>query len=211
MGEWGGMDRGTVIQRALEKLGEREYVEETATEDPVRRAYDVVVRRCNARFKWSFCRVTGRELGVKERDEEGWRRGYYVELPDDCMVVEAVRRESGEKVRHSEFGIDPERRQRVVFVEGVGKDSKLYLDYIADIVTLGGVLPDSAPYFCEGVICELAGELAISIVSNAELAAAYKAEARENLQRAIDMDARQWKSNDQHPLRGIMERNILWK
>ena len=156
-------------------------------------------------------RVTGRELGVKERDEEGWRRGYYVELPDDCMVVEAVRRESGEKVRHSEFGIDPERRQRVVFVEGVGKDSKLYLDYIADIVTLGGVLPDSAPYFCEGVICELAGELAISIVSNAELAAAYKAEARENLQRAIDMDARQWKSNDQHPLRGIMERNILWK
>ena len=44
MGEWGGMDRGTVIQRALEKLGEREYVEETATEDPVRRAYGEAVQ-----------------------------------------------------------------------------------------------------------------------------------------------------------------------
>ena len=207
----GGMDRGTVIQRALEKLGEREYVEGTATEDPVRRAYDIVVRRCNGRYKWSFARVVGRILEVKERDEEGWGRGYYVELPEDCLMVESLMTERREKVRHSAFGIEPETRKRVVYVEGVGKGSKLYLDYIADIITLGGVLPDCAPFFCEGVVCELAGELAISIVSNADLAAAYKAEARENLQRAMDIDARQWKSNDQHPMRDIMRSNILWR
>lgn len=210
MGEWWGMDRGTVIQRALEKLGCREYVEGTATEDPVRRAYDVVVRRCNGRFKWSFARVSGRRLEVKERDEEGWERGFYVELPDDCLIVESIMTERREKVRHSEFAVDPETRRRVVLVEGVDRETRLYLNYTADIITLGGVLPDSAPYFCEGVVCELASELALSIVSNKNLAEAYKAEARENLQRAIDIDARQWKSNDQHPLRDVLGRNIFW-
>ncbi len=207
----GGMDKGTVIQRALEKLGEREYVEKTATEDPVRRAYDIVVRRCNGRYKWSFARVVGRRVKVQEREGKHWKKGYYVELPDDCLLVESLTDGSGEKVRHSEFCIEPEERKRIVLVEGVEKESDLYLNYTADIVTLGGVLPDSAPYFCEGVICELAAELAISVVSSGDLAAAYKAEARENLQRAMDIDARQWKSNDQHPMREILRSNILWR
>lgn len=204
------MDKGTVIQRALEKLGEREYMENTATEDPIKRAYDIVVRRCNGRFKWSFARVTGRKLEVKERDDEGWERGFYVELPDDCLIVESITDARRNKVRHSEFAINPETRKRIVFIEGVNKETELYLAYTADIITLGGELPESAPYFCEGVVCELAAEIAISIISNADLAAACKAEAAQNLQRAIDIDARQWKSNDQHPLRDIMKSNIFW-
>lgn len=205
----GCMDKGTVIERALSKLGDREFVERTATEDPVRRAYDFILRKANALHRWSFARVIGRKAEVKERDAEGWAKMNYIEIPYDCLRMEHVTTERGIKVRHSEFGIRPGAGIRIAAVEGVEKGDTLLLTYIADLIALNVEPPDESPYFCEGVICALAADLAMSIINNEQMAQAYNEEARVAFQRAIDNDARQWQSNDQHPLRGILRREIL--
>lgn len=204
------MDKGSVIERALSKIGAREHVDRTATDDPVRRAYDFVLRRCNALHKWSFCRVTGFAVTVvKGGDGERWREAAFIVLPDDCLRLEEIRNVRGEKIRHSEFCTDPQTRMRYVLVPGYSGGEKLFITYTCDLVNLDGNLPDYAPFFCEGVILYLAAELAESITARFDLADKLRQEGEKAMQQAIDMDARQWLSNDQHPWRDIERRDIF--
>lgn len=197
------MERMQVIELAYGKIGKREYKEDTATYDPVRAVYDVVLRRANARFHWTFARVVGRKLEELGRCGDGV---VYYGVPDDCLTVYDVLDGRGEKVRHWELGMEPESMSRAIIAEGVGE---VYLTYTSDFVKLGGSIPDEAAEFAEGVVLMLASELAVRVVGQHKLAGELGQQAEYWMERAMVRDARQWASNKQHPLRDVMHRDIL--
>lgn len=209
------MEKMQVVQLAYAELGEREYVENTATYDAVRAVYDVVLRRAQARFHWTWARVSGRRLeeldgeaaedggGVSER-----RRGSrYFMVPADCLSVYGLEDADGRAVRHWEIGVDPVSMERCVVAEGA--EGEVYMTYTSDLVARGGSVPDEAAEFCEAVVLMLAGKLARAVESNYELAGDLEQRAELAMQRAMVKDARQWASGKQDPLRGVLRRDIL--
>lgn len=72
-----------------------------------------------------------------------------------------------------------------------------------------GQLPDIAVSFCEALTYLLASRLALSVRHDDNMAASMYQLYEGSRQRAIDIDVRQDGSNDQHPLEGILARNIM--
>ena len=115
-----------IVQLAYAEIGEREYVEDTATYDPVRAVYEVVLRRANARYHWTWARVSGRRLeelsggGEEHGGVERRANARYFEVPADCLSVYALEDGDGRAVRHWEMGVDPVSMARCVVVRDWG-------------------------------------------------------------------------------------------
>lgn len=126
-------------------------------------------------------------------------------VPSDCLRIMEVVDECGRKLRHWSLSMDVDRQERILIAPGEGA---AYLTYTADLIQCGSAIPDFAPMYCNGVIALLAARLAPSMLGNEQLGQMLFQEAEGYLREAILQDKRQERSNDQHPLRGILERDI---
>lgn len=128
------------------------------------------------------------------------------QLPHDCMRIIRLSNRWGGKVPHWTLGVDVDSRERVIYTEGADEPR---LTYTADILQAGAALPDDAPLFAQGVIHLLAARLAPSMLGNPAMGQQLKAQAEDYLREAILIDKRQERSNDQHPLMEIVNRDVL--
>lgn len=232
------MDKFAIITQALMRLGEREYKQGSAVYEPARIFFPVAMREANARHNWSFARrlfVPLRPLAKHEhhgahavnaperhekaprdhvghhcpREHEKRREGAFkcvFVVPEDCLRIIGLYDKGFRKVDTWHLGVDPDTQQRVIYAPEAAEPR---LTYVADLVAAGGCIPDHAPLYCAGVVSLLAARLAPAILGNEQIGQQLQAEAERYLQEAILQDRRQDASNDQHPLRSILERDIL--
>lgn len=193
------MNRSTVYQHALALLGEVNYKQHTGTDGICYQEYPDAVRQANAMSNWSFARSKRvlKPLGKEASD------GIFVyNLPADCLrVLELRDTVTGQKVRHFEiYG-------RTLEIQGHPSDN-VTLVYTSDILASRDELPDEAPLFCKYVITLLAARICPTITGNPQLTQSLEAQAQQFYFDALTQDRQQARSNDQHPLKGIMDSNI---
>lgn len=194
------MNRTTVYEHALRLLGEVNYKKHTATDGVCVQMYPDAVRFANAIANWSFARTKRTLAPLAKKATDGV---YTYNLPADCLrVIKVLDTASQKKVRHfSIYG-------RTLEVEGHGSSS-ITLIYTSDLLACREDLPDEAPIFCEYVIHLLAAKIAPSITGNIQLTAQLNAEATQLMHQALVQDRQQARSNDQHPLKAILENNVF--
>lgn len=195
------MDRATIYQLALLKLGNYEYEEGSPPALACERLYPHVMRMANAWYDWSFCNVRKVLEGDKKKDYGGGRWLYA--LPAGCLKLKKVLTYDGhKKIR------EPELVARGLTVGDDGADGVM-VDYQADLVGTAGELPDMNPEFCEGVAALLASNLALNITGRYDLGKNLKEETRQYFSRAIAHDKQQDWSNDKDPMTLLMKNNFL--
>lgn len=122
------------------------------------------------------------------------------------MRIISLHDETGEKAREWTLAMDSDRQERIVHVPYVQAAT---LNYTADLLQCGGAIPDFAPAFCNGVIALLAARIAPSVLGMEQMTQQLIAESEAYMREAILEDKRQDRSNDQHPLKDIMRRDVL--
>lgn len=194
------MNRTTVYTHALNLLGEINYKKHTATDGVCVREYPDAVRLANSIANWSFARTKRVLAPLAPKNADGI---FAYNLPADCLRVLEVRDTATQiKVRYySIFG-------RILEVYGHSSDN-ITLVYTSDLLACREDLPDEAPQFCEYVIYLLAAKIAPTVTGNIQLAAQLNAEATQRMHAALTADRQQARSNDQHPLKGLLENNII--
>lgn len=194
------MNRITVYEHALQLLGEAKYKQHTGTDGICARCYPDAVRLANSMANWSFARAKRELVPLAANSRDGIR---CYNLPADCLRVLEVRDTvSGRKVNHySIYG-------RSVEVERHSSEN-ITLIYTTDLLACRDELPDEAPMFCEYVIRLLAAKICPTVTGNLQLASQLNAEALQYMNQAITADRQQARSNDQHPLAGLLNNNIL--
>lgn len=193
------MNRSTVYTLALAKLGEANYKQHTGTDGICLRLYPEAVRTANAMAHWSFARTkrTLSPLSAPAVDSV-----FTYNLPADCLrVIAVLDTRSLRKVAHfSIYG-------RTLHVNG-HDSGNITLEYTSDIIACREDLPDEAPLFCQYVVTLLAEMICPTVTGDLTLQQRLKQEARQQLYEALTADRQQTRSNDQHPLKGILERSL---
>ena len=185
------MDRPTLCNRALMLLGEFEYTGGT----PHAAACDALVAPCLrellAQFDWSFARKRAVLVDVGE----GWR------LPDDCLRIVEMR------------GLKNWRKYgRLVQSEGWQRpaDGVVECVYTSNELAGTGELPDEIqPEFTKAVVYWLASNLAVPVTNDHRLRVQLEEEGRAWLEKAATHDVQQDSSNDQDPLKGLLDRKVV--
>lgn len=194
------MNRTTVYTHALNLLGEVNYKKHTAVDGVCAREYPDAVRLANSMANWSFARTKRVLAPLSTKSHDGI---FCYNLPADCLRVLEVRDTVNQtKVRHySIYG-------RTLEVDGHPTDN-ITLVYTSDLLACREDLPDEAPLFCQYVIHLLAAKIAPTVTGNLQLASQLTAEAQAYMHQALTADRQQARSNDQHPLKGLLENNII--
>ena len=189
------MNRASIYQLALQRLGNYEYEEGSPPALACERVYPFVLQIAQVRGDWSFCRVRKRTPGGKAVDYGGGRLLY--PLPRGCLKVKRVLTyDGGSRIK------DPDLVAQGITVGDDGADG-ITLDYQGDLVSVAGELPERNPAFCDGVIALLAARVALNITGKADLAAALEQEAARCFSDAIAADKQQSWSNDKDPMTNI--------
>lgn len=187
------MDRKTVYRRAMQCLGQAEYVEHAPTQDPCDIAFTPALLEACSRYNWSFTLRHAKLERVASEAHEVFGKALY-KLPTDCVTVTAWKRADGLKVSWPELCADGVLVPLGECAEG------LYIEYHCDLMGDLGLLSDPrCALFVEGVVRLLASKVCMPITSNHNLAAQLKAEADDYFYRAIHQDAQQHWSNDKSP------------
>lgn len=185
------MDKQTVFEHALTRLGQQQYRANAETRAACEQTYQRVLRLALARHAWNFSRV----IATLTRGADGT-----FTLPADCIRLQTVLH-GGHKVRHFDiFG-------RTLTCDA--PSASVTITYQSDLSNIGGGLPDTAPFFEEGVISLLAAKISPIITGNPAPQTDLEQEAEHYFRRAATLDAYQNRSNDQHPLSEIRELNIF--
>lgn len=185
-----GMDRVSIYRRALQCLGEAEYVEGSATAGALEVAYKGCVLEACSRYNWSFTR---RQCRLEKVGEEGVDGKVLFGLPVDCVKVVEVMRGDGRRVSD------------VVMVGGgvrvpAGEAAEVWVDYHGDIMGYVGQLSEGrTAFFTEGLVRLLASRVCMQVTSNGGLAGQLRQESEEFFYRAILHDKQQDWSNAKEP------------
>lgn len=180
------MDKATVIEQALDLLGQHAYIANSGTESVVDKQYNHVLRECVSSHHWSFAR---RKVTLTcEKD------GTFT-LPLDCLRIKSVNRadSTAPYLERLDFWQLYDRT-----IEAP-EQQQLILVYTEDYTATGRDLPDSAPHFCQYAIHTLASRIAPTICGAAgiELAQMLLQRATEYKSAALIHDRQQDNSNDQ--------------
>lgn len=181
------MDKLTFFSQCLSLLGEQEYV----LDSPAARTCDLwfpsVMLEAVSYGPWSFAT---RE-SVLECPEGNGR----FLLPEDCLKLLKV------DARHWRMS------GRTVVCEG--RHSLLYVWYLSNDFALAETLPDNEPLFVEAVKFLMASKIATTVTGKPQNVGVFLDLYRRYIADALHHDVSQRGSNDQHPLKGILNRSIL--
>ena len=184
------MDRVSIYRRALQCLGEAEYVEGSATAGALDVAWKGVVLEACARYNWSF---TLRHAELEQLGGVGADGKVLYRLPADCVKVVEVCRGDGSRVSEPVMvggGV------RVPVDEAAGVWCAYHGDLLGD---LSGLAEGRAALFMEGVVRLLASRVCMQVTSNAGLGVQLLQEAEGMFYKAILHDKQQDWSNAKEP------------
>ncbi len=185
----GGMDRASIYRRALQCLGDLEYVVGAPTQKACDVAYKGVLQEACARYNWSFTRMYAQVKG--EAGVVPGRRLF--KLPGDCVKVVEMVRADGRGV------CDPEMCAAGLLLP-LEDGEVVTLIYHCDLLGDLAVLDEGrTALFVEGVVRLLASKVAMALTSSEQLAMALKQESDDYFYRAILMDKQQDWSNAKEP------------
>ena len=181
------MDKLTFFSQCLSLLGEQEYV----LDSPAARACDLwfpsVMLEAVSYGPWSFAT----KEAVLECPEGNGR----FEVPEDCLKLLRV------EARHWRMA------GRTVVCEE--RPSRLQVRFLSNDLALGERLPDNEPLFVEAVKCLLAARIAATVTGKPQSVGVFLELYRRYIADALHQDVSQRGSNDQHPLKGILNRSIF--
>lgn len=180
------MDKATIIEHALDLLGEHDFVAHSSTDAIATRHYISTMRECCAAHHWSFARRTRTLTPTTD---------HTFTLPRDCVRIKSV--------DLTEPGTPYPRRVphwqligRTIIADQPG----IALTYTADFTVDGQEPPDTAPLFTQYIIHLLAARIAPTICGaerGIQIANNLQAIAHQYKQEAITADRQQDGSNDQ--------------
>lgn len=181
------MDKLTFFSQCLSLMGDQEYV----LDSPAARVCDLwfptVMLEAVSYGPWSFATKEAVLLCP-----EG--SGRFV-VPEDCLRLLWV-------------GAGHWRMAgRTVFCEEC--PTRLVVRFLSNDLALAEVLPDHAPLFVEAVKCLLASKVAATVTGKPQNVGVFLDLFRRYVADALHQDVSQRGSNDQHPLRGILNSSIL--
>ena len=184
------MDKATICPMALRLVGEYEYEAQSSAWNACEVYFKQALDEMAAVHDWSFFR----RRSVLSKNSEG-----EYTIPFDCLRIVELRglrnwRIFGTRIR-PESDRDP------------GGDVEMV--YTSNCMSNRGEVPDTVPEFVHALVCRLAGYLAASLAANQQLRIAMEQECEVWLDRAMTHDTQNDNSNDQHPLKRLMERDIL--
>ncbi len=207
---------------ALNMIGESRY----AAERPGYEACDVYFRHLYteilSQHDWSFARrmrvlnpiyeepdlIVGDDGYIAQPDDENENDGSDEEtkpaptawkLPVDCLRVVELRGLKNWRI----YG-------REVHTEGeVPSDGKVECIYTSSSLSDDGQLPELARGFAQILTLRLASALAAAVKHDNNLSMAFLNLAKDAFDRAAVLDTQQDNSNDQHPLKYMLENNDL--
>ena len=180
------MDKVTLFSQALHKIGQREYFRDTPSGKECDLWFPQVLHEALLFGRWSFAT---RETTLQSDTP------FRFQLPADCIRVL--------KVGAPRFRLIG--RELIIEEHPALRDNRtLPLTYLSDSIARQEHLPDTEPMFCKGVMLLLAARIAPKLTSNPQLAASLDQDASETLRRALHENAVQQWSNDQHPLKDIL-------
>ena len=190
------MDKATVIEHALDLLGEHDFAENSSTHSIAMRHYNTTLRECCAAHHWSFARRT-RTLAESDHGSNTFH------LPVDCLRIKHLCEPNTDtpyprRVNHWQLN------GRTITASGY---DSLTLTYTADFTASGEELPDAAPLFQQYAIHLLASRLAPTICGTergVQLAQYLIGVANQYRHDAMVADAQQDNSNDQNYLPRIL-------
>lgn len=195
------MDRRSIFRRAMQCIGQAEYVEQSPTQDPCEIAYKPSLLEACGRYNWSFTLRHAKLERVPSEAHEAFGKALF-RLPVDCVTVVAWTRADGRMVTYPELCADG------VLVPAHECEAGLFIAYHCDLLGDLSVLSEPrCSMFAEGVVKLLASKICMPITSNYNLAQNLKAEAEECFYKAIYQDAQQHWSNDKSPR--TMLRNLM--
>lgn len=170
-------------------LGNYQYQEGTATDDPCVQWYPIVLRQMNAARNWTFARKKVKLTGAQAAEVGEGR--YEYELPYDFLKLLHVYREGGEKLVEAPM-LYADRKLEV----GEDGSGAVVVEYVSDLVASEAELPDWNPDFCNAVIYALAARIAPQVAGNFELVDSMEARSRDSLSSAILYDRQQIERDD---------------
>ena len=181
------MDKLTFFSQCLSLLGEQEYV----LDSPAARTCDLwfpsVMMEAVSYGPWSFAT----KESVLECPEGNGR----FPLPEDCLKLLNV------EARHRRMA------GRTVVCEEC--PSRLQVRFLSNDLALAEMLPDHEPLFVEAVKCLLASKVAATVTGKPQNVSVFLELYRRYASDALYHDVSQRGSNDQHPLKDILDRSIL--
>lgn len=89
------------------------------------------------------------------------------------------------------------------------RPSRLQVRFLSNDLALGERLPDNEPLFVEAVKCLLAARIAATVTGKPQSVGVFLDLYRRYIADALHQDVSQRGSNDQHPLKGILNRSIF--
>lgn len=181
------MDKLTFFSQCLSLLGEQEYV----LDSPAARACDLwfpsVMLEAMSYGPWSFAT---KEAVLECAQEDG-----RFPVPEDCLKLLKV------EARHWRMA------GRTVICEEC--PSRLQVRFLSNDLALAESLPDNEPLFVEAVKCLLASKVATTVTGKPQIVTVFLELYRRYADEALHHDVSQRGSNDQHPLKDILNRSIL--
>ena len=87
--------------------------------------------------------------------------------------------------------------------------SRLQVRFLSNDLALAEMLPDNAHLFVEAVKCLLAAKIAATVTGKPQNVGVFLELYRRYIADALHQDVSQRGSNDQHPLKDILNRSIL--
>lgn len=185
------MDKVTFFEQSLHILGDREYKRDSPTGRECDLWFPTVLKEALNYGAWSFAA----RRRVLEADESG----AYL-LPEDCLRPL--------KINHSCF----ELVGRYIYLNRLfqpAPDDGLELTYISDSMGRAETLPDTSPLFLRGLSLLLSARMASKLTGQPQLAFSLEEAARSTLMDALHQDALSQHSNDQHPLKWILDASLV--
>ncbi len=174
---------------ALRMLGEHEYVPNTPGYDACELYFTQVYKEVLAAHFWTFARRRVRLQAVKDNSYP---------LPPDVLQIERM-----EGLTHWAVFGDFVEPQNPWDVEG-----EVRCTYISSALANRAEIPDRNAAFIRALVCRLAAACCVAVTNDERRRQALEQEYRVWLDEAATLDARQDRSNDQHPLERIMNGSI---
>ena len=181
------MDKLTFFSQCLSLLGDQEFVMDSPAARACELWFPSVMLEAVSYGPWSFAT----KEAVLACPEGNGR----FPLPEDCLKLLKV--EAG--------------RWRMAGREVVCEEapSLLQVRFLSNDVALAEMLPDHEPLFVEAVKCLLASKVAATVTGKPQNVGVFLELYRGYVADALYHDVSQRGSNDQHPLKDILERSIL--
>lgn len=195
------MDKATAIRTALNKLGERNFNENSSTYAPVMEEWKRAMLTANSSHSWSFTRAITTLSPRKTNTADAL---LIYDYPPDCLSIIQLVDQSGRRISWRPYA------NRTLTTQNASTQFPTCI-YNNNSLICADELPDSDPAFCNYFIalltsfiapCILGGEQGISVSQ------AFMQEAIGYLNEARTRDAQQYASNDEtDPIRTYLRLN----